>query len=227
MARSSNRSQRTPSNSDSSSSSPEIETRKSDKTGGGINIAGETDLGNIGGTDVSVRGRFGTEGLIPNQGVTIERDVSNNTTKLGLGVGAPKGKLGANVGVTMGYDDEGNLEIEEVELGVNVAGFGLGVEVDDEGNTKLGVSAGGLGVEVAEDSEGNKTVSLCYSIPGGEICVDFKPKGENPRGGGSSSGSPPGESSPNVGFPSDEILPLLQDSACYHCVIFSHKLLHI
>ncbi|MEG4294908.1 hypothetical protein Q5692_39900, partial [Microcoleus sp. C2C3] len=156
--------------------SPRQEKQERTNNGGGINIAGETDLGEIGGIDVSGRARFGTEGLIPNQGITVERDVSNNTTKLGLGVGSSKGKLGGNVGVTIGYDEFGNQVVKEVELGINIAGFGGEIEIDDEGNVTTSISAGGAKIEVAIDSEGKKTVSVCYGIPGGEICVDFKPK---------------------------------------------------
>ena len=191
-----------------SDSSPRQERKERTDSGGGINIAGETDLGDIGGIDISGRARFGTEGLIPNQGITIERDVSNNTTKLGLGVGSSKGKLGGNVGVTIGYDEFGNQVVKEVELGINIAGFGGEIEIDDEGNVTTSISAGGAKIEVAIDSEGKKTVSVCYSIPGGEICVDFKPKdSESPTPSPSPTPTPTPTPTPNDSTPEPVEVP--------------------
>lgn len=148
--------------------------------GGGINISGEQKLGSTGGIDISGRVRLGTDGLIPKQGLGIEINTTNNSAKITGGLGSAKGKLGAQVGVEIGHDEYGNQEIKSAEVDVNIAGFGAGASVDDEGNVSVSGSVGGIKIEVAKGSDGSQTISLCYSIPGGEICVDFKKPTETP-----------------------------------------------
>lgn len=153
---------------------PKKESSKSSQNTGGPGISGSADIGNVNGIDISARARFGIDGLIPKQGIDIEQDVTNNTTKIGLGLGSTKGKLGGNIGIKLGHDKDGNIVVKEAEVGINIGGFGGEVSVDDEGNTKTSVSVGGAKLEVGLDDDGDVTISTCYSISGGEICIDFK-----------------------------------------------------
>jgi hypothetical protein len=154
--------------------------RKAEPTTGnsGLNFTAEQDIGAVGGVGVSVRASVGTDGLIGKQGVSIEANATNNTLKVGAGLGSARGKLGGNIGAILGHDENGNTVVKGAEVAINIGGFGGEVSVDDEGNTKLGISVAGVRVEVARDENGRKTLSICYSIPGGEICAVFEPEPE-------------------------------------------------
>lgn len=159
---------------------PEKESSESSQNTGGLGISGSVDIGNVNGIDISARARFGIDGLIPKQGIDIEQDVTNNTTKIGLGLGSAKGKLGGNIGIKLGHDKDGNIVVKEAEVGINISGFGGEVSVDDEGNTKTSVSVAGAKIEVGLESNGDVTISTCYGITGGEICIDFKKPKDSP-----------------------------------------------
>jgi hypothetical protein len=155
---------------------PRKESSDSSKSAGGLGISAERELGSTNEVDITGRVKLGIDGLIPQQGIDIEQDVTNNTTKLGVNLGSNQGKIGGNIGIEIGYDEFGNPKVKEIEIGVNIGGFGGEVQVDDEGNTKTSISVAGAKVEVSKNADGSVTLSLCYAIPGGEICVDFKPK---------------------------------------------------
>jgi hypothetical protein len=142
----------------------------------GLNLTGERELGSAGGIKATGRLTVGVDQLIGQQGVSIELDATNRTAGFGAGIGSTKGKLGVNIGGKIGYDEEGNLSIKGAEAGINIAGFGGSASIDENEGIRGSISVAGAKVELGISKEGKKTVSLCYGVPGGEICVTFEPE---------------------------------------------------
>ena len=146
--------------------------------GNGLNLRGSQNLGTVGGVGVGIEGSIGVDNLGP-QGINIEIDPVNNTSKIGAS-GGLKGALGGNLGVTLGYDENGNTTIKGAEAGINIAGTGVSGGIDDEGNIKGSLGIGGASIKIELGPGGKKTISLCYGILVGEICTIFKPEEELP-----------------------------------------------
>src|SRR6476620_7545505 len=142
---------------------------------GGLNITAERELGTVG--DIKATGKLnvGVDNLLGQQGIDIELDATNRTAGFGAGIGSTSGKLGVNIGGKIGYDENGNVSIKGAEVGVNIAGFGGSASIDEDEGVKGSISAAGAKIEIGIDKEGKKSVSVCYGVPGGEICVTFEP----------------------------------------------------
>ena len=141
----------------------------------GLNITAEREIGAVGGVKATGKLTVGVDQLIGQQGVNIELDATNRTAGFGAGIGSTKGKLGVNIGGKIGYDEEGNLSIRGAEAGVNIAGFGGSASIDENEGIRGSISVAGAKVELGISKEGKKTVSLCYGVPGGELCVILEP----------------------------------------------------
>jgi hypothetical protein len=142
---------------------------------GGLNITAQRELGTVNGIKVTGKLNVGVDNLLGQQGINIEIDATNRTAGFGAGLGSTKGKLGVNIGAKVGYDEEGNVSIKSAEGGVNIAGFGVGASIDEDEGIKGSISAAGATVEIGVAPDGKKIVSLCYGVPGGEVCVTFEP----------------------------------------------------
>jgi hypothetical protein len=141
----------------------------------GLNLRGERELGSVGGIKATGRVEVGIDGLIGKQGVEIEIDATNRTAGFGAGIGSTKGKLGVNIGGKVGYDENGKLKVKSAEAGINIGGFGGSASIDEDEGIKGSVSVAGAKVEVGVGKDGKKTLSVCYGVPGGEVCVTFEP----------------------------------------------------
>ncbi|MEG4815621.1 hypothetical protein [Microcoleus sp. K5-D4] len=144
----------------------------------GLNISAEREIGSAGGIKATGTLTVGIDNLIAQQGLTVEADATNKTLGVGLNVGSPKGKLGVNIGGKIGYDEQGKMSIRGAEAGVNIAGFGGSASIDDEKGITGSISVAGAKIEVTVAPDGKKTLSLCYGVPGGELCVTFEPDPE-------------------------------------------------
>jgi hypothetical protein len=142
---------------------------------GGLSVTAERELGTVGGIKSTAKLTVGVDDLIGQQGIDIEIDSTNRTAGFGVGIGSTKGKLGVNIGGKVGYDEDGNLSVKGAEVGVNVAGFGGSASIDEDEGIRGSISAAGAKVEIGIRTDGKKTVSLCYGVPGGEVCVTFEP----------------------------------------------------
>lgn len=141
----------------------------------GLNITAQQELGSAGGIKATGRLTVGVDNLISQQGVAIEIDANNRTAGFGAGIGSTKGKLGVNIGGKVGYDEEGKISIKGVEAGINIGGFGGSASIDEDEGIRGSISVAGAKVEVGVGPDGKKSVSLCYGVPGGELCVTFEP----------------------------------------------------
>jgi len=141
----------------------------------GLNISAQQELGTIGGIKATGRLTVGVDNLIGQQGLNIEIDATNRTAGFGAGIGSTKGKLGVNSGGRVGYDENGNVKIKGAEAGINIGGFGGSASIDEDEGIRGSISVAGAKVEVGIAPDGKKTVSLCYGVPGGELCVTFEP----------------------------------------------------
>lgn len=141
----------------------------------GLNLKAERELGAIGGVKSTATLTVGVDNLIGQQGVAVEIDATNRTAGFGAGIGSTKGKLGVNIGGKIGYDEEGNIIIKGAEAGINIGGFGGSASIDEDEGIRGSISVAGAKVEVGVDPNGKKTLSLCYGVPGGELCITFEP----------------------------------------------------
>jgi hypothetical protein len=141
----------------------------------GLNITAERELGSAGGIKATGKLTVGVDNLIGQQGIDIEIDATNRTLGFGAGIGSTKGKLGVNVGGKIGYDEEGKIKIKGAEAGINIGGFGGSASIDEDEGIRGSVSVAGAKVEIGIGKDGKKTISLCYGVPGGELCVTFEP----------------------------------------------------
>jgi len=141
----------------------------------GLNISARQELGTVGGVKATGTLTVGVDNLIGQQGLNIEIDATNRTAGFGAGIGSTKGKLGVNIGGRVGYDENGNVRIKGAEAGINIGGFGGSASIDEDEGIKGSISVAGAKVEVGISPDGKKTVSLCYGVPGGELCVTFEP----------------------------------------------------
>ena len=142
----------------------------------GLNLTGERELGSAGGVKATGKLTVGVDNLIGQQGVDIEIDATNRTAGLGVGIGSTKGKLGVNIGGKIGYDETGKISIRGAEAGINIGGFGGSASIDEDEGIRGSVSIAGAKVEIGIAPDGKKSVSLCYGVPGGELCVTFEPE---------------------------------------------------
>lgn len=143
--------------------------------GGGLSITAERELGTVGGIKSTAKLTVGVDDLIGQQGIDIEIDATNQTAGFGVGIGSTKGKLGVNIGGKVGYDEDGNLSVKGAEVGINVGGFGGSASIDEDEGIRGSISAAGAKIEIGIRPDGKKIVSLCYGVPGGELCVTFEP----------------------------------------------------
>ena len=141
----------------------------------GLNLTGERKLGTVGSIKSTARLTVGIDNLIGQQGLDIEIDATNRTLGVGVGIGSTRGKLGVNIGGKIGYDSDGNLSIKAAEAGINIGGFGGSASIDENEGIRGSVSIAGAKVEIGISPEGKKNLSLCYGVPGGELCVTFEP----------------------------------------------------
>lgn len=141
----------------------------------GLNITAERELGTVGGIKSTAKLTVGVDNLIGQQGVNVEIDATNRTLGVGAGIGSTRGKLGVNIGGKIGYDEEGNLSVKGAEAGINIAGFGGSASIDEDEGIRGSISVAGAKVEIGINPEGKKTLTLCYGVPGGELCVTFEP----------------------------------------------------
>ena len=116
--------------------------------------------------------------LIGQQGLDIEIDATNRTAGFGAGIGSTKGKLGVNIGGQVGYDEDGNISIKGAEAGINIGGFGGSASIDEDKGIRGSISVAGAKVEIGIAPDGKKTISICYGVPGGEICITAEPTGD-------------------------------------------------
>jgi len=142
---------------------------------GGLNISAEREIGTVGGIKSTAKLTVGVDNLIGQQGIDIEIDATNRTAGFGAGIGSTKGKLGINIGGKIGYDEDGNVSIKGAEAGINIGGFGGSASIDENEGIRGSISAAGAKIEIGIRPNGQKTVSLCYGVPGGELCVTFEP----------------------------------------------------
>jgi hypothetical protein len=142
----------------------------------GLNLRGERELGSVGGIKAKVGITVGVDNLIGKQGIDIEIDATNRTAGFGAGIGSTKGKLGVNIGGKVGYDENGKISIKGAEAGINIGGTGASASIDEDEGIRGSVSVAGAKVEVGIAPDGKKTLSLCYGVPGGEVCVTFEPE---------------------------------------------------
>lgn len=145
-----------------------------------LNLKAERELGTIGGIKSTAKLTVGVDNLIGQQGLDIEIDATNRTVGFGAGIGSTKGKLGVNIGGRVGYDEEGKLKIKGAEAGVNIGGFGGSASIDEDEGIRGSISVAGAKVEIGVSKDGKTNVSLCYGVPGGELCVTFEPDDEEP-----------------------------------------------
>jgi hypothetical protein len=145
----------------------------------GLNFTGERELGTIGGIKSTAKLTVGIDNLIGQQGISVEIDANNQTVGFGAGIGSTKGKLGVNIGGKVGYDGEGNLSVKGAEIGVNIGGFGGGASIDEDEGVRGSVSIAGAKVEIGVTPDGKKVASLCYGVPGAELCITFEPDDED------------------------------------------------
>ena len=162
---------------------------------GGIGVTQE--IGNIGG--VSISGGLAVE-IIP-----IDIDISGNpnyedpsksTISIGGGAEIPGGILGIGGGVTI------NTSTGAIEGG------------------SIGGEAVGIGIDISKSSEG-VGVGFSLQIPFTpiEISLGFEfPSDEKKEP--ISTPTPP--STPNIGFPAEDIIDQIDDNKCYHIVILPH-----
>jgi hypothetical protein len=148
---------------------------------GGLNITAQRELGTVGGVKVTGKLNVGVDNVIGQQGIDIEIDATNRTAGFGAGIGSTKGKLGVNIGGKVGYDEDGNLSIKGAKAGINIAGFGGSASIDEDEGVKGSISAAGATIEIGIDKEGKKSVSVCYGVPGGEVCVTFEPEDDSKK----------------------------------------------
>jgi hypothetical protein len=141
----------------------------------GLNIAAERELGSAAGIKATGKLTVGVDNLISQQGVTVEVNTTNRTVGFGAGIGSTKGKLGVNIGGRVGYDEEGKISIKGAEAGINIGGFGGSASIDEDEGIRGSISVAGAKVEIGISPDGKKSVSLCYGVPGGELCVTFEP----------------------------------------------------
>ncbi|MEG4427079.1 MULTISPECIES: hypothetical protein [unclassified Microcoleus] len=187
----------------------------------GLNFTAERELGSAGGIKATGKLTVGVDGLIGQQGVTIEADAANKTLGVGVNVGSARGKLGVNIGGKIRHDERGNISIRGAEAGINIGGFGGSASIDEDKGIRGSISVAGAKVEVGVEPDGKKTLSVCYGVPGGELCVTFEPDDPSPLQLAEPVPKPP----PNgygIGYPSEEIIPLLSDNKCYHLVVLWH-----
>ncbi|WP_445244826.1 hypothetical protein [Microcoleus sp. OTE_8_concoct_300] len=184
----------------------------------GLNISKERELGSAGGIKATGKLTVGVDNLIGQQGLDIEIDASNRTAQAGLGIGSTKGKLGVNIGGRIGYDEDGKISIKGAEAGVNIVGFGGSASIDEDEGIRGSISAAGGKIEIGIGKDGKKSVSLCYGVPGGELCVSFEPSSEfkiptTPT------------VNPGMGYKPNE-MPQLDEGCVYHFLILckSYKL---
>ena len=140
-----------------------------------LNLTAERELGTVGGIKSTARLTVGVDNLIGQQGIDIEIDATNRTVGFGAGIGSTKGKLGVNIGGKIGYDEEGKISIKGAEAGINIGGFGGSASIDEDEGIRGSISVAGAKVEIGISKDGKKNVSLCYGVPGGELCVTFEP----------------------------------------------------
>ncbi|MEG5048587.1 hypothetical protein [Microcoleus sp. B4-C1] len=141
----------------------------------GLNISAEQELGSVGGIKATGRLTVGVDNLIGQQGVNIEIDATNRTAGAGVEIGSTKGKLGVNIGGNVGYGQDGKISIRGAEAGINIGGFGGSASIDEDQGIRGSISVAGAKIEVSVSPEGKKSLSLCYGVPGGELCVGFEP----------------------------------------------------
>ena len=184
---------------------------------GGLNITAERELGTVGGIKSTAKLTIGVDNLIGQQGITTEFDATNRTAGFGAGIGSTKGKLGVNIGGKIGYDENGKVTIKGAEAGINIGGFGGSASIDEDEGIRGSISVAGAKVEIGVASDGKKSVSLCYGVPGGELCVTFEPNSEAPIPTPNTPISRPG-----VGSPAVAVLPLINNKCYYYVIAFSH-----
>lgn len=184
-----------------------------------LNLTGERELGTAGGITATGRLTVGVDNLIGQQGVNIEIDATNRTVGFGADIGSTKGKLGVNISGKVGYDETGKLSIKGAEVGVNIAGTGGSASIDENEGIKGSISVAGAKVEIGIGKDGKKSVSLCYGVPGGELCVTFEP---DPGLAPAPSPTPTPILRPGVGSLPNEVIPLLEDNCMYYAALFSH-----
>jgi hypothetical protein len=184
-----------------------------------LNLTGQRELGSAGGIKAIGRLTVGVDQLIGQQGVDIEIDATNRTAGFGVDIGSTKGKLGVNIGGKVGYDETGKLSIKGAEVGISIAGTGASASIDENEGIRGSVSVAGAKVEIGVAPDGKKNVSLCYGVPGGELCVTFEP---DPGIELPAPPPPPPILRPGVGSPPGEVLPLLEDNCYYYVVALGH-----
>ncbi|MEG4121761.1 hypothetical protein QUA43_30355 [Microcoleus sp. N9_B4] len=172
-------------------------------------------------------------------GVDMGRKTQPSATSGGIGVTQEVGSIGGMT-VTGGV----NVEVSPLSIGISAdpsnnsisisgsaelpggfLGIGGGATIDTGTGEIIGGSVGGealgLGINISASNEGDVGVEFTLQIPFTPIELSLglefpKKKEENP--------SIP--SLPNnrygIGYPSDELIPLLDANKCYHCVILWH-----
>ncbi|MEG4077568.1 hypothetical protein QUA10_05690 [Microcoleus sp. Pol8_D6] len=132
-------------------------------------------MGSAGGIKATGKLTAGIDGLLGQQGIKIEADATNRTLGIGAEIGSTRGKLGVNIGGKIGYSPDGKISIKGAEAGINIAGTGGSASIDEDEGIKGSISVAGAKIEVAVSPDGKKSLSLCYGVPGGELCVKFEP----------------------------------------------------
>lgn len=167
-------------------------------TTAGIGITQE--VGNIGG--VTVTGGVSVD--ISPIGLSISgrsdyEDPSRSTISIAGGAEIPGGILGVSGGVTV---NTSTGQIEGGSIGGEIVGIGVGISKSSEG----------VGVEISLQIPFTPIeISLGFEFPEGDA--------KQPRQPGGSTAP----TTPNIGFPVEEIIPLLDDNKCYHVVFLWHS----
>jgi len=181
----------------------------------GLNLTGERELGTVGGVKSTARLTVGVDNLIGQQGLDIEIDATNRTVGFGAGIGSTRGKLGVNIGGKVGYDEEGKISIKGAEAGINIGGFGGSASIDEDEGIRGSVSVAGAKVEIGISPDGKKNLSLCYGVPGGELCATFEPD----PGIETPSPLPPGTPIPLIPSPGSFSPPLFPSGGSNNCLM--------
>ncbi|MEG4944637.1 hypothetical protein [Microcoleus sp. F4-D5] len=175
------------------------------------------DLGKDSGVDMGRK----AQPSVTSGGIGVTQEVANigGMTVTG-GVSVELSPVAINISAN---PSENSISISgSAELPGGILGISGGTTIDTSTGEILGGSIGGeiggLGINLSSD-EGNVGVEFTLQIPGTpvEIGIGFGfPKKEVLPS------SPPSSPSPNIGFPAEDIIPLLDDDKCYHCVVLMH-----
>ncbi|MEG4855728.1 hypothetical protein QUB10_33325, partial [Microcoleus sp. B5-D4] len=158
-------------------SEPSFARKDSESTPNSTELGITRELGSVAGITVEARAKVDLESLLPAQGISIQRDESNNTLSIGAGLGSTRGKLGVNIGAEMGFNPDGTTTLKSASGGVNVAGFGIEGRAGQGGSGGLALTGFGITIDVAKDEKGGISGGISIRLPGGELGIGFQPNG--------------------------------------------------